>query len=112
MRSLKANVTLGFLLAFAAGVAVGAVANRRSVDAADATYLATMADQYELSSDQVRAIRGHLDVEKTHVDAILARLESEVGEQIQRVREEAERKIREELTEEQKTAFDRDRAGD
>ena len=112
MNQLKAMIVLAVTVAFAAGAAVGVMASRRSAVRAEESYLDRLCDQYDLGDEQIAAIRRHLDEERQRIDAILSGLEAQVTADIRQARDQAEQKIRAELTQDQQTAFDRDRAGD
>ena len=111
MKGFGATLVAGWVLTLAAGVGLGYLAFRPETESPGETYLHRLQREYDLTDQQVRAIRGHLDEEDRAIQAILDRLDGQVRQEIQSARRAAEESIRAALTEEQRNKFDRDRAG-
>lgn len=111
MTSLRATIVAGVVLAFGAGVAIGALMTRPAPTGSDETYVERLKDRYGLDDTQLARIRSHLDEEARSIEQILGSVEDRVKEDIRKVRADVQQQIRGELSEAQQQAFDRDIAG-
>lgn len=111
MTSLRATIVTAVILAFGAGVAIGALINRPTATSSDETYVEGLEDRYGLDDTQLARIRSHLAEEERRIETILSGVEEQVKEDIRGVRADVQQQIRGELSEAQQQAFDRDIAG-
>lgn len=85
-------VLLGWLLMFGAGFAVGRLVDR-GANSPGKTYLQRLQEKYDLAPDQVESVRGYLEEEEAAIDAILARVESQVKAEIEAERAKTQQRI-------------------
>ena len=111
--SKPADMQLGpFALSFAAGCATSTLLAKRSRKG-EPTYLEMMSDRYDLTPSQVDRMRSLLEDERKDVDAILAKVEGQVKDDVAAARKKTQERIRDEvLDEQQRAAFVRDGSGD
>jgi len=97
------------LLVFLAGFGSGTIAARRAESARRSTYLEDLASRYDLAPDQVEKVKNLLAREREAIDAILARVETEVRDDIAKARGATQARILADvLTTSQRAAFERD----
>ena len=109
MSRIVIKLLFAVALVFAAGFATGSVVARRGAEESRSTYLEDLADRYHLTPAQIESVRKLLIDERAAIDAILARVETEVKDDIVSARKSTEERIRSTLDEVQKAAFDKDR---